>query len=80
MEQTKRRIIVVFLLMFLCCTLVGCSALQLLSGAQSSNNGKITLTLWYPKNSIEEGLYWQLIINELNVYGARMIDSLQTSM
>jgi cellobiose transport system substrate-binding protein len=64
MEQTKRRIkhkiIVTFLFIFLCCTLIGCSVPQLLSGAQSSNNGKITLTLWYPKNSINDRLLAQV--------------------
>jgi cellobiose transport system substrate-binding protein len=60
MKQTKRRIIVTSLFIFLCCTLVGCSVPQLLSGAQSSNNGKITLTLWYPKNSINDHLLAQV--------------------
>lgn len=60
MKQRKRQVIVTFLFIILCCTLVGCSAPQLLGGAESSNNGKITLTLWYPKNSINDKLLAQV--------------------
>jgi cellobiose transport system substrate-binding protein len=60
MEQWKRKVIVTFLFIVLCCTLAACSVPQLLSGAESSNNGKITLTLWYPKNSINDKLLAQV--------------------
>jgi cellobiose transport system substrate-binding protein len=61
MPRTARdNSIVILLLMCLSCMLAGCSGSQLLSGAQSSDNAKITLTLWYPKNSINDQLLAQV--------------------
>ncbi len=56
MKLPKRNLSVIPLLFLLCCVFAGCSIPQLLGSAQDSNNGKITLNVWYRKGALDDRL------------------------